>query len=161
MPSCKNKANVEIATEGNISVRFVDKNETNKPFLSYKNVEVSVTPIYQQTNQEKVAVIMNGLEDAQNGFITCIGFNRDITNPRLYYYQNNSVDSCYNVNTAKPGGRDIDLASSTNNSIDERLFITKDDADSLCGKFRVTLVNNTSIRREMEGYFSVAKKGRF
>ncbi len=164
MSSCQKKENVGLTTEGSVSIRFVDKNEINNPFLNYKKVQVFVVPAYEQINPEQVFVKIEGLEDNQNKFNTSLLFMRDIANSRSYYNQDHSTDSSYQVATSKSGGKDIFLVSSANNNIDERLFITKDDTDSLCGKFSVSLVDNIFLntgRRKMEGYFSVAKKGRF
>ena len=164
--SCQKKESVVPVNEGSFFFRFVDKNETNKPFSSYNKVEVFVTSEFQQGNSGRVDVSIRGWQNAQNEFNTSLGFARDKTKGRSFYYPNSNsmIDSTYSVFTYKSGGNNFLLVNTINNNIDERLIIIKDDADSLAGKFKINLVDDGVLltgRRQMEGYFSIAKKGRF
>ena len=164
--SCQKKESVIPVNEGSFFFRFVDKNETNKPFSSYNTVEVIVAPKLEQSNNESVDIVIRGWQDAQNEFNTSLVFSRNKTKPISFYYpdRNLMIDSIYCVSTYKSDRKNFLLGNMPNRNLDERLIITKDDADSLAGKFKINLVDDGVLltgSRQMEGYFSIAKKGRF
>ncbi len=161
MSSCQEKKEVLPTSNGRLSVRFVAKNgETNQPFIAYRNVSVYATnPAGGATSTNPASITIMGNEDDRNKFLTSVnilsGDNFRTTLPKY--------EALVNYGVACSVGGVATLFSLPNNSLDEGLIITKNDADSLVGTFRVRLEDApqdmSASYKEMEGYFCIAKKG--
>ena len=161
--SCQEKEEVipTMNSNGRLSVRFVAKNnETNQPYLHYNNANVVfIIPSGGTRGGNTTAISVTGKQDVDHKFETRVFF-QTIYNPATSLPEYSPLD-VYGFNYIVDGKSNfINLRSS---SPSEGIFITKNDADSLGGTFKIKMEErpqgSSTNYKEMEGYFCIAKKG--
>ena len=161
--SCQEKEEVMPTRDSNgrLSVRFVAKNnETNQPYLHYNNANVIfIIPSGGTRGGNATAISVTGKQDVDHKFETNVFF-QTMYNPATSLPEYSPLDF-YSFNYIVDGKSNfVNLRSS---SPSEGIFITKNDADSLGGTFKIKMEEmpqgSSTNYKEMEGYFCIAKKG--
>lgn len=161
LSSCQEKKEVHPTSAGRLSVRFIDKNnEINQSYMHYNNATVGfIVPSGGTRSFNSTSIGITGKQDANNKFETSIGFGTDyntVTNlPEL------EPNGIYHVACSAGGQQFLTNVPWTPSNKD--FVITRNDADSLGGTFRVKMEampqGSSTNYKEMEGYFCIAKKG--
>ncbi len=160
MLSCQEKKEVVPTSAGRLSVRFVAKNgEANQPYTHYSNANVVFTLLSGGTRgPNSTGISITGKEDANNKFETNVFFQtkyNSLTSLPEYDYPGFYSAVCL------VGGQPTIASIST--GLEKLVTITKNDADSLGGTFRVKMEDlprgSSTNYKEMDGYFCIAKKG--
>ena len=159
-------------TQGKMSVRILEKNnDAIVPFSPYKEADFRIYWIYSGNGRQILSIAGDYLDNTvlnpiSRGFD--VSFVREIDKPTSSYKA--SIDgnqvAYQSTEFFKCDGFGYDSRSTSLDAINlnENLTLTKDDADSLVGNFRVrlkTIALNSVDTITVEGRFSCAKNGLF
>ena len=156
-------------TQGKMSVRVLDKNsDAIVPFSPYKPADFCVTWTNGGNYGQDVGIDAGYFDNPMINPISkgvYVSFMRDMNAPTSCYQptanQDYQVTKFFDVVGFGTDSRSV-LLDPIN--INENLTLTKDDADSLVGNFRVrlkTIAPNSVDTITVEGRFSCAKRGLF